>query len=102
MARAKNEPNGRLDKLDEAVRTLVQTQATFVQNQPALQAELRDLERQSAECFARIETILLDQSRVLAERGRLLTEHSRLLAEHSRMLQALPDAIRDKIGFKAP
>ena len=25
-----------------------------------------------------------------------------LLIEHNRILQALPDTIRDKIGFKAP
>jgi hypothetical protein len=93
MARAKNQHNGRFDTLDEAVRTLVQTQATFVQNQAAFQAEMRELERLTAERFARIEAILLDHSRILAE-------HGRILADHSRILQALPDAIRDKIGFK--
>jgi hypothetical protein len=36
--------------------------------------------------FARIESILL--------------EHTRILQEHSRILAALPDAVREKIGFK--
>ena len=102
MARAKNQPNGRFDKLDEAVRTLVRTQAAFVQNQAAFQAEMRELERQIAERFARIEAILLEHSRILGEHSRILAEHTHILAEHSRILQTLPDAIREKIGFKAP
>jgi hypothetical protein len=99
MARSKNQGNGRLE---QALETLIQNQATFVQNQmasvqnqTALLARLADAERASAERFARIEAILLDHSRILAE-------HSRILAEHSRMLQALPEAVREKIGFKAP
>jgi hypothetical protein len=95
MARAKGGQDGRLDKLDEAVRTLVRTRAAFVQNQAAFQAEMRDLERQIAERFGRIESILLDHSRILAE-------HGRILAEHGRILERLPDAIRDKIGFQPP
>ena len=33
---------------------------------------------------------------------RVLNEHSALLAEHNRLLERLPEAIGDKIGFKAP
>jgi len=33
---------------------------------------------------------------------RVLAEHSRILAEHGRLLERLPEAVRDKIGFKAP
>lgn len=65
---------------------LVQARAILVQNQASFQGEMRELQRQVAERFARIETILLD--------------HSRILAEHSRILQALPDAVRERIGFK--
>jgi hypothetical protein len=28
-------------------------------------------------------------------------EHSRILEEHTHMLERLPEALRDKIGFKA-
>jgi hypothetical protein len=37
---------------------------------------------------------------VLAEQGRVLAEQGRVLAEHGRLLADLPEAVRDKIGFK--
>lgn len=75
--------------------TLLQNQATFVQSQQAFQARMAELERITAERFSQVHALLLEHSRVL-------TEHTRILAEHSRMLQTLPEAIREKIGFKAP
>jgi hypothetical protein len=85
MARARNQRNGRLD---DAVATLIQNQTSFLARMSEIDQRLSELERINSERFARIETILL--------------EHSRILAEHSRILQALPDTIRQKIGFKVP
>jgi hypothetical protein len=99
MARARTEGNGRLE---EAIAILLQNQATFVQNQAAFLARIAEMDRVSSERFARIEALLLEHSRILAEHGRILTEHTRILADHTRILQALPDAVRDKIGFKVP
>jgi hypothetical protein len=45
-----------------------------------------ELKRQSDERFARIEA--------------QMAEIIRVLNEHGRMLERLPEAIRDKIGFK--
>jgi len=92
MARAREQRNGRLE---EAMATLLQTQAAFLARISETDRELAELKRINAEHFARIETILLEHSRILAE-------HTRILADHSRILAALPDAIRDKIGFKIP
>ena len=78
MARAKNAGNGRLE---EALATLIQNQATFLARMSEIDARVADMDRINSERFARIEALLL---------------------EHNRILQALPDAIRDKIGFKAP
>ena len=85
MASKNGTGNGRLE---EAIAVLLQNQATFVQSQATFQtqmAEMRkehlELERSSSERFARIEAILI---------------------EHSRILHALPDAVREKIGFKPP
>jgi hypothetical protein len=85
MAKAKPTRNGRLE---EAMATLLQNQASLVQNQAAfvgrmseIDERLSKLERIMSERFARIEAILI---------------------EHSRILQTLPDAIREKIGFKPP
>ena|ERR1700686_1608555 len=92
MARAKEHGNG---KLEEALTALVQAQAIMVQTQATYLAhkaetdkriaefenETKAWQRQANEGFERIEAILL---------------------EHNRILRALPDAIGEKIGFKAP
>jgi hypothetical protein len=97
MARQRQSRNGRLE---DALATVLQTQASMQQNLSALQLTLTSFLTQMAEMkadsdrgFARIEAILLDHTRILQE-------HSRILQEHGRILQALPDAVRDKIGFK--
>ena len=83
MAKTKNQENG---KLQEAMAILVETQAAFVQNQTAFLAHMAETDRINSERFARIETILI--------------QHSQFLAELTHMLRALPEAIREKIGFK--
>ena len=111
MARKKTARN---NHLEEAMALLMQSQAALMQNQTALSQqqiasmqqqtalmqqqaaflerlsetdrELAQLRRQTDERFGRIETILL--------------EHSRILSELMRMMEALPEAIREKIGFK--
>ena len=92
MARARQSRNGRLE---EALATVLQTQASMQQNLSALQqtqtaffAQMAEMKAESDRRFARIEAILI--------------EHTRILQEHGRTLQALPDAVRDKIGFKSP
>ena len=99
MARTSNQKNG---KLEEAIEALVHAQVILVQNQAAFQAQIIDVQRQNTERFERIEALLREQSRILAEHSRILADHSRILAEHGQILQAIPDAVRDKIGFKAP
>lgn len=100
MARAKNhnrDPDKEIrnGRLEEAMATLLQNQAALVQSQIALASQkaagdhrmaetdrqMAETNRLNAERFARIEAIL----------GKLVG-----------MLHALPDAIRDKIGFKVP
>jgi hypothetical protein len=51
-----------------------------------MDSRFAEMERSTSERFARIEAILI--------------QHSQILAEHTRILQALPEAIREKIGFK--
>ncbi len=99
MARARQSRNGRLE---DALATVLLTQASMQQNLSALQqtltaflAQMAEMKADSDRRFSRIEAILLDHSRILQE-------HSRILQEHSRILEALPDAVRDKIGFKGP
>ena len=78
MAKAKRNGNGRLEeataKMQESMERLLQTQIMLAQSHAAFLAEKAETDRQnaetnrvSAERFARIETILLDHSRILAE-----------------------------------
>ncbi|MCI0376716.1 MAG: hypothetical protein L0215_03845 [Gemmataceae bacterium] len=85
MARAKSGGNGRLE---EALATLIQNQAAFVARMAEIDQRVADMDRVNSERFARIEG--------------LLVEHNRILTEHTHILQALTDAVREKIGFKLP
>ena len=51
-------------------------------------ARMAETDRINAERLLRIESILLD--------------HSRILEAHTHILQALPEAVREKFGFRAP
>ncbi len=85
MKKKTSDADGR-NGLEEAIRQLTQAQATLTQVQATYLADMSVLKRQSDERFARIE----------ADIGTIL----RVLAEHGRILQDLPEAVRDKIGFK--
>jgi hypothetical protein len=85
MARSKNSGNGRLE---EALAILIQNQAAFV-------ARMADIDARVAEANAR----MAEMDRRIEER---FARIEALLLEHNRILQALPDALREKIGFKAP
>jgi hypothetical protein len=78
VARPKTGRNGRLE---EAIAILLQNQASFLARMSDIDARVSETDRINSERFARIEALLL---------------------EHNRILEALPDAIRDKIGFKPP
>jgi hypothetical protein len=106
MARAKNGGNGRLE---EAMALVIQNQASFLAQLAEINRRIAETDRISSERFARIEGLLLEHSRILADHSRILTYHSRILtdqgkilADHTRILQALPETIRQKIGFKTP
>jgi hypothetical protein len=85
--------NSRNSRLEEAIALLINNQAAFVKQMSEsekdtalvrremleLRRESDQLRRESDERFRRIEAILL---------------------EHTRLLQALPETIREKIGFK--
>lgn len=79
MAKKNVTQNGR-DHLEEAMALLIQNQAAFL-------GRLAEMDRVSAERFSRIEA---DIAAIL-----------RVLSDHSRLLERLPEAVRDKIGFKA-
>jgi hypothetical protein len=80
---ARPSSNGRLE---EAVATLINSQASLVSNQASFQANLMAQTARTDERFARIE-------------GEL-AEIKAILLRHEQMPQSLPEAIRQKIGFE--
>ncbi len=93
MATAKIQRNGRIDRLEDALTNLLLTQTGLAARQAKTDRRFAECERLAADRFQRIESSLLDLSRVLHEQGRVLQDHGQLLA-------ALPDAVREKMGFR--
>lgn len=74
------------DRLEEAMALLIQNQAAFVSRLSETDRAHAESERKTAERFAHIET--------------QMAEIIRVLGEHRRLLERLPEAVREKIGFK--
>jgi len=85
LAKKGSAQNGH-NRLEEAMALLIQNQASFL-------GRLAETDRTTSERFGRIEK---DMSAIL----RVLSEHGRLLSDHTRLLEQLPEAVREKIGFK--
>jgi hypothetical protein len=109
MARAKNGGNGRVDRLEESMAALAhslanlqQTQSNLQQAQSTLVLAQAALAQQHTVFLARMAEIdarMAETDRINSERfARIET----ILLEHSRILRALPDAIREKIVLKFP
>jgi hypothetical protein len=73
-------------RLEEAMATLIQNQAAFVSNLVETNRAHTEFERETTARFARIE-------------GQM-AEIIRVLSEHGRILERLPEAVRERIGFK--
>lgn len=83
---AKKSPAQNGNRLEEAMTLLIHNQAAFLSRVADTDRRLAEIERESSERFKRIEN---DMAAIL-----------RVLSEHSRMLEQLPEAVRNKIGFK--
>jgi hypothetical protein len=73
---------------------LEEAMANLLNNQTAFQANFIALTARSDERFARIES-------ELAEIRAILARHEQILLRHEQILQALPETIRQKMGFEA-
>jgi hypothetical protein len=86
VARKSPAPQNGRDRLDEALATLIQNQAAFVGRLAENDRRHLEYERETAGRSARIEA--------------QMAEIIRVLNEHSRILERLPEAVREKVGFK--
>jgi hypothetical protein len=101
MAKSKASHNGN-GRLEDALRSMLQARASLLQTQAAFQAEMAafghrmdDFARRMDEHARRMD----DSERITAERFRRIEV---ILLDHSRVLERLPEAVREKIGFKPP
>lgn len=76
---------------------LEQAMILLIQNQAAFQSQLITMN----ERFARIESELHEIKSILLRHEEILMRHEQILLKHEQILQALPEAIRQKIGFEA-
>src|SRR5262249_10305751 len=99
MARAKSTGNGRLE---ETVANLNQSMAALNQSTATLNQAMAKFRLRSAETdarIARIEAEKVETDRINSER---FARIENILMEHSQILHELPDAVREKMGFKPP
>lgn len=100
----KKNGNNNQTPLEAAVRDMIQSTATLVQNQALFNqqiaqynAELREIERANSAELRASRAELREIERANAERFARIEQ---LLLRHELMLQELPEAIRQKIGFQ--
>ena len=75
-------------QLEEAMAVLINNQSSFLTQMTHSNAQIAQLNARSEERFFRIESEL--------------AEIKAILLRHEQMLQALPEAIRERIGFTPP
>ena len=83
--------------LEQAMTLLIQTQAAFVARLGSMDERFARIEERTDARFARMEERMDKRFARVEER---LGKIEELLVEHHQILVGLPEAIRDKIGFK--
>jgi hypothetical protein len=86
--------------LEDALATLLQNQATLVQNQAIYQAQKAEVDQRIAE----IQRQMAETERQRVETDRLSAERfariEAILVDLMRMMERLPEAVREKTGFR--
>jgi hypothetical protein len=80
--------------------TLAQAIALLIQNQAAFVAELAEANRERTAIERRTEARFRHIEKTMDEMKAMLIDRERVLREVYEMLKELPEAVRQKIGFK--
>jgi len=97
MAKSHGTKNGRLE---HAIETMLFAQASAQQTIAALQQNLTSMQQTQTSFLAQMVEMKVESDRRFARIEAILLEHTHILHEHSRMLAALPEAVRENIGFR--
>jgi hypothetical protein len=79
--------------LIQSQATLTQSQATLMQNQAIFVSQLNEMNKHQVE-------VKVESDRRFARIEHELEQIKAILVQHSKVLAALPEAIRQKVGFK--
>jgi hypothetical protein len=101
LARKAPPPNGH-DRLEEAMATLLQNQAAFVSSLAESNRERAEIERRHQEFERRHFEFERETKERFSRIEAQMAEIIRVLNEHTLILERLPEAVREKIGFKVP
>jgi hypothetical protein len=101
LARKASPDNGH-NRLDEALATLIQNQAALLARVAETDQAHVEYERQHLEFERRHQEFERETVERFARIEGQMAEIIRVLNEHGRLLERLPEAVRDKIGFKGP
>lgn len=99
MAKKGQNGNGQ-DRLSEAMALLIQNQAAFVAQLKDSDHKHLEFQRQHLEFERKNMEFERATQEQFAQIKAQMAEIIRVLNEHSRILTNLPEAVRDKIGFK--
>jgi hypothetical protein len=88
--------------LVQAQAILVKSQAEYQAQKALLDREVAEMKREQIEVERRLEERFRRIDGALPGSMSAFARIEAILVEHHRLLEALPDVIRDKIGFKIP
>src|SRR5262245_18116943 len=106
MAKSKNNGNGALQEsltaLNQSMALLNQSMAALHANQIAFTARMAEVDARHAESRREHAELEREIAARFAAIDKRFDRIEAILVEHNRTLQALPDAVREKIGFRMP
>jgi hypothetical protein len=88
--------NGTTTNLESAIAILLQNQAQLVAH---VDEDRRRFSRIESD-LEQIKALVVQHNEILKQHVETLKQHNETLKDHDRILKELPEAIRQKIGFK--
>ena len=76
-------------KLEEAMALLIHNQAAFVAGHREHERDMAAFRREMIEMRGQLTDVI-----------RVLNEHTQILEQHGKILAGLPEAVRERMGFK--
>jgi predicted nucleic acid-binding Zn-ribbon protein len=96
----KTSTNSRNNHLEEAMALLINNQAAFFKQMSESEKETAAVRREMLELKRESDQLRRESDQLRRESDERFRRIEAILLEHTQLLQALPETIREKIGFK--